>query len=127
MNDSGCLGINTKCDEVTRPTPFDVLVGLNYDLYPTRNGSGQIYFNQLAADSFYFKTTQTYISLLNGHFIPTNAFMITYDEVYHWDRSKNSIASFQIFLSTDSTKSYVLFHYISCPIDLDSYGQYRVD
>ena len=47
----------------------------------------------MAADSFYFKTTQPYVNLLNGNFIPTNIFMITYDEVYHMDRSKNSIAS----------------------------------
>ena len=121
MNGYVCLGINTRCDIRSPPTPVDALVGLNYDLDPTRNGSGQIYFQLLNSDSFYFKAAQTYFNILNGDFFPTHIFMITYDEVLHNDRSKSSIASFQIFLSADSAtaRSYVLFYYMSCPFDTD--------
>ena len=44
--------------------------------------------------------------------------MITYDNVLPFDRSSNSRVSFQIYLLTDSIKSYVIFKYTSCPNDL---------
>ena len=44
--------------------------------------------------------------------------MITYDNVLPHDISSNSRVSFQIYLLTDSIKSYVIFKYTSCPTDL---------
>ena len=44
--------------------------------------------------------------------------MITYDNVLPFDRSSNSRVSFQIYLLTDSIKSFVAFNFGSCPTDL---------
>jgi hypothetical protein len=114
-----CLGYNSKCLEQTRPTPFDILIGLNCDLNPTRAGSGQIYFKRLDSNSFDFRTAKIYLNLFNPEFEPQQIFMITYDNVLPviWSAS-TSITSFQIYLSTDSVKSFVAFKFKSCPKDL---------
>ena len=39
-----CLGDNSECYSFKRPSPYDILIGLNCDLDPTREGSGQIYY-----------------------------------------------------------------------------------
>ncbi len=113
-----CLGINDECDQDIRPAPFDVLVILNYDLDTARSGSGQIYYKTLSLDSNEFRSTKIYTNLLDPSFVPTNTFVITYDEVLPNDKSLNSRASFEVFLSTDSIKSYVLYKYKACPSDL---------
>lgn len=113
-----CLGVNMKCDMRTRPSPYDVLVGLNSDPNPTRKGSGQIYFKNLCSNDFYIG--QSYSNLLDPTFSPTNIFMITYDNVLPFDRNGvlNSKVSFQMFLLTDCIKSFVILKYNLCPADL---------
>jgi hypothetical protein len=61
--------------------PYDILVGLNYDLDTSRPGSGQIYYKSLTSNSFDFKSFKTYLNLFDPYFEPTNIFMITYDNV----------------------------------------------
>jgi hypothetical protein len=114
-----CLGNNYECGSYTRPSPFDILVGLNCYLNPTREGSGQIYYKQLNSNSLDFESTKIYLNLFNPDFEPQQIFMITYDNVLPsiWVNS-NSITSFQIYLSTDSVKSFVIFKFKSCPKDL---------
>jgi hypothetical protein len=110
-----CLGYNSKCGSYTRPSPHDILVGLNCDLDPTREGSGQIYYKRLDSNSIYFKS----FNLFNPGFEPQQIFMITYDNVLppYWSFS-SSVTSFQIYLSTDSVKSFVTFKFKSCPKDI---------
>jgi len=108
-----CFGINPACIYRDRPSPHDILVGLNYDLNTKRNGSGQI-FKSLKDSTM----ASLYVNLLDPQFVPKNIFMITYDNVLPYETSSNSRVSFQIFLLTDSIKSYVIFKYTSCPNDL---------
>jgi hypothetical protein len=103
------MGENTKCNNLQRPSFNDILIGLNFDLDPTRNrnSSGQIYTKTLKSESK---------AIVNTPFVPVNTFMITYDDVLPSSSTKsNATAAFQIFLSTDSTeKSYVIFKFKSC-------------
>ncbi len=115
-----CLGNNQFCDQVSRPSPHEILVGLNYDLDPTKNDSGQIYYQHLSEYSVYFKSAKKYVNRLDKRFVPTNIFMITYDQVMVFDQDLR--VSFQIFLLTDSITSYVTFIYTSCPIGIKLYG-----
>jgi hypothetical protein len=118
MNGYVCLGINSACNQIIRPTPHDIIVGLNYFLDPTRNDSGKIYSKNLTIDTPEFAYNKMYVNLMDSHFSPTNTFMITYDDVLSFDAISKSKVSFQIFLSTDSKKSYVTFKFKSCPLDL---------
>jgi len=93
-------------------------VGLNYYLDPTRTDSGKIYFKSLTYDTSEFFYNKMYVNLMNPHFSPSYTFMITYDEVLSYDKNSKSRVSFQIFLSTDSKMSYVVFRFKSCPTDL---------
>ncbi len=69
-----CMGINPACGNQMRPSPHDILVGLNYDLDTTRNGSGQIYYKNLNDSTL----ASLYVNLLDPSFVPKNIFMITY-------------------------------------------------
>jgi hypothetical protein len=113
-----CLGDNSKCWEQTRPTPFDILIGLNCDLDPRREGSGQIYYKRLDSNSLDFESAKIYLNLFNPEFKPQQIFMITYDNVLSYSYRSTSVASFQFYISTDSVKSFVTFKYKSCPTDL---------
>jgi hypothetical protein len=111
-----CLGNNNyECGSTTRPSPHDILIGLNCDLDPEREGSGQIYFKRLDSNSIYFKS----FNLFNPGFEPQQIFMITYDNVLpSYPFTSTSVTSFQIYLSTDYVKSFVIFKFKSCPKDL---------
>jgi hypothetical protein len=111
------LGNNFLCRLKTRPSPFDLLVGLNYHLDPFGEGSGQMYYNNLDPNSFDFRTAKIYLNLFNPDFEPQNIFMITYDNVLPFYESSSRV-SFQIYLSTDSMKSFATFKFKSCPTDL---------
>ncbi len=115
-----CLGNNQFCDQISRPSPYEILVGLNYDLDLTKNESGQIYYQHLSEYSMYYRTAKEYVNRLDARFVPTNIFMITYDQVMVLDQDYR--VSFQIFLSTNSITSYVTFKYISCPIGIKLNG-----
>ena len=109
------MGENTECRHSYRPSPYDILVGLNYELNTRRNGSGQIFYENLNDSTI----VTLYVNLLNFTFVPKNIFMITYDNLLpHIDAKSDSRVSFQIFLLTDSIKSYIIFKYTSCPTDL---------
>ncbi len=114
-----CLGDNSECGSFIRPSGHDILVGLNWDLNPTRKGSGQIYYKRLDSNSLDFESTKIYLNLFNPGFEPPQIFMITYDNVLpYYPSSSTSRTSFQIYLSTDSVKSFVVFKFKSCPKDL---------
>jgi hypothetical protein len=113
-----CLGDNSKCNSQSRPTPFDILVGLNCDLDSTRKGSGQIYYKRLDSNSLDFQSTKIYLNFFDLDFEPQQIFMITYDNVLPFSSASSSVASFQMYLSTDSVKSFVAFTFKSCPTDL---------
>jgi hypothetical protein len=122
INSNGyvCLGDNSKCGSYKRPSGHDILIGLNIDLDPTREGSGQIYYKRLDSNSLDFESAKIYLNLFNLEFEPQQIFMVTYDNVlpYSWSSELTSITSFQIYLSTDSVKSFVTFKFKSCPKDL---------
>ena len=110
-----CFGTNEKCLNNKEPLTDDILIGLYYDLDTTRNGSGQIYYKNLNDSPL----ATLYVNLLDPSFVPKNIFMITYDNVLpHNDSGSDSRVSFQMYLLTDSIKSYVIFKYTSCPTDL---------
>jgi hypothetical protein len=114
-----CLGNNSKCHSFTRPSPCDLLIGLNCDLNPKREGSGQIYYKKLDSNSFDFTSAKIYLNLFDPEFEPRQIFMITYDNVLpHLSSVSTSVTSFQIYLSTDSIQSFVIFKFRSCPKDL---------
>ena len=114
-----CLSNNKQCDSMKRPSPHDILVGLNYDLNPLRNGSGQIYYKSLDAIDSNF-SPKTFVSLLSSTFEPNNMFIITFDNVLADSvNSSTSRVSFRILFLTDSEKTYVTFKYTSCPTDLN--------
>ncbi len=114
VNGYVCLGTNNICYGYNRPSPYDILVGLVMDLDTTPNGGGQIYYQSITSGT-YFTTATTYTNTLYPLFVPTNGFMITYDGVYPYNFvSASVVASFQIFLLTDGSTSYVVFSYTNC-------------
>lgn len=113
-----CLSNNKQCDSMKRPSPHDILVGLNYDLNPLRNGSGQIYYQYLNAIDSKF-APKTFVSLLSSTFEPNNIFIITFDNVLASSLSSTSRVSFSILFLADSEKTFVTFKYTSCPTDLN--------
>jgi hypothetical protein len=117
-----CLGSNSECGSHIRPSPHEILIGLNIDLDPRREGSGQIYFKDLDSNSFDFESVKIYLNLFNPGFEPQQIFMITYDNVLPFRPTSTSMTSFQIYLSTDFFKSFVVFKFKSCPTDLDYYS-----
>jgi hypothetical protein len=118
LNGYVCLGYNNyECGSTTRPFGHDILIGLNIDLNPEREGSGQIYYKNLDSNSIYFKS----FNLFNLDFEPQQIFMVTYDNVLPSSSRSTSITSFQIYLSTDTVQSFVVFKFKSCPKDLIYY------
>lgn len=117
-----CLGKNSNCSAISRPSPHDILVGLNYDLNTERKGSGQIYYQQLSSNGEDFKSAKEYVNRLNPMTLtlPTNVFMITYDDVLPYDTSSLSLTKFQLFLLTETIKSYIIFKFISCPAGISA-------
>ena len=111
-----CFGVVPACEQGIRPSPYDILVGLNYGLNPTIPGSGQIYYEILGSGSVDFKAF-TYVNILNPTFVHKNILIVTYDSVLLTTNSDSRV-SFQIFLLTDSIKSYVIFKFTSCPSGL---------
>ena len=106
------------CKGSIRPSLSDILVALNYDLDTTRIGSGQIYYKNLKEDSNEFILAKIYLNLFDPLFEPMNMLMITYDDVLSIDPTLFSKVSFQVFLASDSTKSFVVYRYKSCPSEL---------
>jgi hypothetical protein len=115
-----CLGDNSECGGTTPPSPHDILIGLNCGLNPTIEGSGQIYYKRLDSNSLDFASAKIYLNLFNPNFEPQQIFIIRYDNVLPY--FSNSRVSFQIYLSTDSVKSFVIFKFKSCPKDLTYYA-----
>ena len=116
------MGANSLCGQTSRPSPHDILVGLNYDLDTRRSGSGQIYYQDVSSGSIDFLSAKDYVNLLNSTFLPTNVFMITYDNVLPCNTASLNKTKFQIFLLSDNVKSYVIFKFTSCPTDLTLRG-----
>ena len=107
-----CLGNNSECHGSTLSSPHDILIGLNIDLDPRREGSGQIYIKDLDSNSFDFESVKIYLNLFSPDFEPQQIFMITYDNVLPYYVSySSSVTSFQIYLSTDYVKSFVIFKF----------------
>ena len=103
-----CLGSLTNCHNRPRPSSSDIFVGLDYDLNTARNGSGQIYYQNVAAGSSNFIWAQSKVNLANPSFVARSVFMITYDNVMPLSQPSSSIASFQIFLLSDSSSNTYL-------------------
>ena len=90
---------------------------LHYDLDTRR--SGGIYYQNLNSQSSDFNSIKSDINRLNTTFVPTNLFRVTYDNVPTYSAS-SYIASFQIVLASDASKSYVLGKYSSCLTSISS-------
>ena len=116
-----CLGYLSEFDMMgTRPVPYDIIVGLNHDLDPTREESGQIYYKKLELNSIDFNPTKAYLNLYDPDFEPVNIFMIKYYNVLSYDTILTSRIFFQIFLSSDLNRKYfITLKFTSCPIDLE--------
>jgi hypothetical protein len=107
-----CLGLNFECWHQTRPSSHDLLVGLNCDL-------DRIYYKNLDSNTADFALAKIYLNLFNPEFEPQQIFIVTYGNVLQpFGSSSTSGASFQIYLSTDTVKSFVTFKFKSCPKDL---------
>jgi hypothetical protein len=117
-----CLGFNSECNSTTRPSPHDILIGLNLFLDPRREGSGQIYYKNLDSNSLDFASAKIYLNLFNPEFEPQQIFMITYDNVLPYFPISTSLTSLQIYLSTEAVKSFVTFKFKSCPKELNYYA-----
>ena len=113
-----CMGYNLLCGQITRPSPHEILVGLNFDLDTRRSGSGQIYYQNVSSDSIDFTSAKDYVNLLNSTFLPTNVFMITYDNILPYNTGLWNLTKFEIFLLSNNENSYVIFKYISCPTEI---------
>jgi hypothetical protein len=85
--------------------------GLNYDLDARVNGG--IYYQNLNSQSSDFNSIKSDLNRLNSNFVPTNLFRIIYDNLPNYGTG-TYIASFQIILASDASKSYVLLKYTSC-------------
>ena len=102
------------CSSIQRPAYANLLSGLNFDLNTNRYGSGQIYYQNLNPNSTFFQSASQTVKLMNSTIEPTNIFMITYDAVLTFGDDETYKATFQIFLLTNSSSSYVIFQYTSC-------------
>ena len=93
-----CLGENTECGGYARPSPYDIIVGLNYYLDPTKEGSGQIFYQNLSINSGDFTSAKQILKKFDSEFQPNNIFMITYDNVlsYYFSSSRISFRVFQV-------------------------------
>jgi hypothetical protein len=114
-----CLGDNSKCSGNKSPSPHDILIGLNYVVDPTSVENGQIYHKRLDSNSLDFESAKIYSNLFKSDFEPQQIFMVTYDNVLLYFPGSTYIASFQIYLSTDSIQSFATFKFESCPKDLE--------
>jgi hypothetical protein len=98
-------------DNANSATSGNAISALNYDL-DTR-ARGGIYYQNLYSQSSDFNSIKSDLNRLNSNFVPTNLFRITYYNVPNYG-SGAYIASFQIILASDASKSYVLLKYTSC-------------
>jgi hypothetical protein len=89
----------------------NAISALRYDLITS--SSGGIYYQNLNSQSSDFNSIKSDLNRLNSNFVPTNLFRITYDNVPAYVQI-SLIATFQIILASDATKSYVLLKYTSC-------------
>jgi hypothetical protein len=116
-----CLGENTECGGYVRPTPYDIIVGLNYYLDPTKKESVQIFYQNLSINSSEFISAKQILKKFDSEFQPNNIFMVTYDNVLSFYISSSGI-SFQVFFITNFKKSLIIMNYKSCPTNLNLYG-----
>ncbi len=98
-------------DNTNSASSGNAISALNYDL-DTRTRGG-IYYQNLNSQSSDFNSIKSDLNRLNSNFVPTNLFRITYDNVPNYG-SGAYVASFQIILASDASKSYVLLKYTSC-------------
>ena len=84
---------------------------LNYDL-DTRT-SGGIYYQNVNSQSSDFASIKSDINRRDASFVPTNIFRVTYLNVPFYGQT-SPLASFQIALASDASKSYVLLKYAAC-------------
>jgi hypothetical protein len=89
----------------------NAISALNYDLITS--SSGGIYYQNLNSQSPDFNSIKSDLNRLNSNFVPTNLFRIMYLNVPAYQQS-SLIATFQIVLASDASKSYVLLKYSSC-------------
>ena len=113
INTNGYVYFNglAGCCSITLPTLTNSISALNYDL--DARTSGAIYYQNLNSSSSGFSSIKSDLNRLNSSFIPANMFRITFDNVPTYSYS-SILASFQIVLASDSSRSYVLLKYTSC-------------
>ena len=107
LNTNGYLSF----DSANSAASGNAISALYFDLITS--SSGGIYYQNLNSQSSDFNSIKSDLNRLNSNFVPTNLFRITYDNVPAYEQS-SLIATFQIVLASDATKSYVLLKYSSC-------------
>jgi hypothetical protein len=89
-------------------TSGNSISALYFDL-DTRT-SGEIYYQNLNSQSSDFASIKSDINRRDASFVPTNIFRVTYLNVPYYGQT-SPLASFQIVLASDGSKSYVLLKY----------------
>jgi hypothetical protein len=107
-------------DLVNRSSSGNDISALYFDLDTTT--SGGIYYQNLNSQSSDFNSIKSDLNRLNSNFVPTNLFRITFDNVPTYSYGGAYIATFQIILASDASKSYVLLKYTSCLTGLSLLG-----
>jgi hypothetical protein len=107
LNTNGYLSF----DSANSAASGNAISALNYDLITS--SSGGIYYQNLNSQSADFSSIKSDLNRLNSNFVPTNLFRIMYLNVPAYQQS-SLIATFQIVLASDASKSYVLLKYSSC-------------
>ena len=98
-------------DNANGASSGNAIAAFNYDLITSN--SGGIYYQNLNSQSSDFNSIKSDLKRLNSNFVPTNIFRITYYNVPDY-RTRSYLATFQIILASDASKSYVLLKYTSC-------------
>ncbi len=92
-------------DNANSASSGNAISALYYDL-DTRTRGG-VYYQNLNSQSSDFNSIKSDLNRLNSNFVPTYLFRITYDNVPNYG-SGAYVASFQIILASDTSRSYVL-------------------
>ena len=93
------------------PTDKNIIAAFVYDFYTVR--SGNITYRSIS-DSATLNLIGNEVTTLLGlssNFVPSNAFVITYDSVTAWSPSIDGNVTFQILISTDGIYSFLTINY----------------
>jgi secreted trypsin-like serine protease len=113
INPNGYLQFGSTACSITRPINSNTISALNYDLDSRSNSNGGIYYKNILSGSTEMNSIKADVNLVNPNFVPTNAFRVTFDNVWNYG-SGSLVATFQTNLVSNSVSSYVTLIFTSC-------------